>query len=72
LHYARYHYTAWGEPIWFGAMPQMIVAVDGDNANRLIPKIQHVIENYKFRSLGAWPGPHSNTFVRPSSTLFRN
>jgi hypothetical protein len=33
----------------------------------LIPKIQHVIENYKFRSLGdysAWPGPNSNTFVQ--------
>ena len=75
--YARYDYTAWGEPIrtngfapdgrWFGAVPETIVAVDGDNANRLIPKIQHVIENYKFRSLGdysAWPGPNSNTFVQ--------
>ena len=60
--YVRYDYTAWGEPIrtngfapdgrWFGAVPETIVAVDGDNANRLIPKIQHVIENYKFRSLG--------------------
>ena len=51
----------------FGAVPDTIVAVDGDNANRLIPKIQHVIENYKFRSLGdyrAWPGPNSNTFVQ--------
>ena len=48
LHYARYDYTAWGEPIrtngfapdgrWFGAAPETIVAVDGDNANRLIPK----------------------------------
>jgi hypothetical protein len=77
LHYARCDYTAWGEPIrtngfapdgrWFGAAPETIVAVDGDNANRLIPKIQHVIENYKFRSLGdysAWPGPNSNTFVQ--------
>src|SRR5260370_3610753 len=75
--YVRYDYTAWGEPIrtnrfaadgrWFGALPETIVAVDGDNANRLIPKIQHVIENYKFRSLGdysAWPGPNSNTFVQ--------
>jgi hypothetical protein len=75
--YARYDYTAWGEPIrtngfapdgrWFGAVPETIVAVDGDNANKLILKIQHVIENYKFRSLGdysAWPGPNSNTFVQ--------
>ena len=52
---------------WFGAVPETIVAVDGDNANRLIPTIQHVIENYKLRSLGdysAWPGPNSNTFVQ--------
>jgi Protein of unknown function (DUF3750) len=75
--YVRYDYTAWGEPIrtngfapdgrWFGAAPETIVAVDGDNANRLIPTIQHVIKNYKFRSLGdysAWPGPNSNTFVQ--------
>jgi hypothetical protein len=44
--YIRYDYTAWGEPIrtnefapdgrWFGAAPETIVAVDGDNANRLI------------------------------------
>jgi Protein of unknown function (DUF3750) len=77
LRYARYDYTAWGEPIrtngfapdgrWFGAVPKTIVAVDGDNANRLIPRIQYVIENYKFRSYGdysAWPGPNSNTFVQ--------
>jgi Protein of unknown function (DUF3750) len=76
-HIVRYDYTAWGEPIrtngfapdgrWFGAAPETIVAVDGENANKLIPKIQHVIENYKFRSLGdytAWPGPNSNTFVQ--------
>src|SRR3979411_1927001 len=57
LRYARYDYTAWGEPIrtngfapdgrWFGAAPETIVAVDGDNADRLIPSIQYVIENYR-------------------------
>lgn len=75
--YSRYDYTAWGEPIrsngfaadarWFGATPETIVAVDGDEASRLIPKVQHVIENYKFRAYGdysAWPGPNSNTFVQ--------
>jgi hypothetical protein len=43
------------------------VAVDGEEASRLIPKIRHIIENYKFRAYGdysAWPGPNSNTFVR--------
>jgi hypothetical protein len=66
--YSRYDYTAWGEPIrsngfaadarWFGATPETIVAVDGDEASRLIPKIRHVIENYKFRAYGdysPWP-----------------
>ena len=74
--YTRYDYTAWGEPIrtngfaadarWFGAVPETIAAVDGAEASRLIPKIRHVIENYRFRTYGdynAWPGPNSNTFV---------
>jgi hypothetical protein len=75
--YSRYDYTAWGEPIrsngfaadgrWFGAMPETVVAVDGERADTLIPKIRYVIENYRFRSYGdysAWPGPNSNTFVQ--------
>jgi hypothetical protein len=75
--YDRYDYTAWGEPIrsngfapdgrWFGAEPQTVAAVDGADAEALIPKIRHVIENYKFRAYGdysAWPGPNSNTFVQ--------
>lgn len=75
--YLRYDYTAWGEPIrtngfapdgrWFGAVPDTVVAVDGERAEALIPKIRHVIENYRFRSSGdysAWPGPNSNTFVQ--------
>lgn len=75
--YTRYDYTAWGEPIrtngfapdgrWFGAAPEIIVAVDGARAEALIPKIRDVIENYKFRSYGdysVWPGPNSNTFVQ--------
>ncbi|MBR1251515.1 DUF3750 domain-containing protein [Bradyrhizobium sp. AUGA SZCCT0169] len=75
--YTRYDYTAWGEPIrtngfaadarWFGASPETIVAVDGEEASRLIPKIRHVVENYRFRAYGdysPWPGPNSNTFVQ--------
>lgn len=60
--YIRYDYTAWGEPIrtngfapdgrWFGALPETIVAVDGERAEALIPKIRDVIENYRFRSYG--------------------
>jgi len=75
--YTRYDYTAWGEPIridgfvpdgrWFGAIPQTVVSVDGDTAERLIPKIRAVIEKYRFSRYGdyrPWPGPNSNTFVQ--------
>jgi hypothetical protein len=75
--YSRYDYTAWGDPIridgfapdarWFGAFPDTVLSVDGDEAQRLIPKIRSVIENYRFRSYGdyhPWPGPNSNTFVQ--------
>jgi hypothetical protein len=75
--YTRYDYTAWGEPIrvdgfapdgrWFGAIPETVVSVDGEQAERLIPKIRAVVENYKFRAYGdysPWPGPNSNTLVQ--------
>src|ERR1700742_4395710 len=75
--YSRYDYTAWSDPIrsngfgpggrWFGATPETVVAVNGERAEGLIPKIRYVIENYKFRAYGdysAWPGPNSNTFVQ--------
>jgi Protein of unknown function (DUF3750) len=75
--YTRYDYTAWGEPIridgfapdgrWFGAVPETVVRVDGETAERLIPKIRAVVEGYKFRAYGdysPWPGPNSNTFVQ--------
>jgi hypothetical protein len=75
--YTRYDYTAWGEPIrtngfapdgrWFGVAPETVVAVDGEVAEALIPRIRHVVENYKFSAYGdysAWPGPNSNTFVQ--------
>ena len=48
-------------------MPQTVVSVDGQEAEKLIPKIRSVIENYKFRAYGdysPWPGPNSNTFVQ--------
>jgi hypothetical protein len=36
--------------------------------SRLIPKMRHVVENYRFQTYGgysAWPRPNSNTFVQP-------
>ncbi|MGA7804243.1 DUF3750 domain-containing protein [Bradyrhizobium sp.] len=75
--YSRYDYTAWGEPIridgfvadgrWFGAVPETVVHVDGDQAEQLIPKIRAAVESYKFSADGdyrPWPGPNSNTFIQ--------
>lgn len=75
--YTRYDYTAWGDPIrvdgfvpdgrWFGAIPETVVSVDGQTAERLIPKIRAVVETYRFSAYGdyrPWPGPNSNTFVQ--------
>jgi len=74
--YERYDYTAWGEPIrvngfvadgrWFGKEPDLVFAADGDEAQRLIPKIRAAIDGYTHRNQGdyqAWPGPNSNTFI---------
>src|SRR3954447_6153069 len=74
--YARYDYTAWGEPIrlngfepdgrWFGRMPQVVFAAEGPAAAALMPRLQAAIAGYAFRNTGdyrARPGPNSNTFV---------
>lgn len=74
--YTRYDYTAWGEPIrlngfepdgrWFGRIPDLVFAADGDAAAALIPRIQAAVRDYAWRKQGdytAWPGPNSNTFV---------
>jgi hypothetical protein len=83
--YSRYDYTAWGDPIridgfapdgrWFGAFPETVLSVDGDEAQRLIPRIRSVIDNYKFRSYGdyhPWPGPNSNSLCKPLSMRSRS
>lgn len=74
--YARYDYTAWGEPIrvngfaadgrWFGEAPEIVFAADGADAEKLIPRIKEAIASYAYRNYGdyrAWPGPNSNTFI---------
>lgn len=74
--WTRYDYTAWGEPIringfvpdgrWFGKIPEVVFAADGEAAERAIPKLKAAIEAYRYAENGdyrAWPGPNSNTFV---------
>lgn len=74
--YDRYEKVGWGKPIrnnaydadgrWYSNEPQIVVAVTGDMARRLIPKVEEAIAAYPYATPGAyrlWPGPNSNTFV---------
>jgi hypothetical protein len=74
--YERFDYTAWGQPIWkdrflpdarwFGNVPELIFAADGEAATRMIPAIRRTIREYRYPRSGdyrLWPGPNSNTFV---------
>jgi hypothetical protein len=74
--YNRYEKVGWGKPIrknayaadgrWYSNEPRIVAVVRGEEAKRLIPKIETAIEAYPYSSPGAyriWPGPNSNTFV---------
>jgi uncharacterized protein DUF3750 len=74
--YSRFDYTAWGEPIWvdrfipdgrwFGRVPELVFAADGDDAERMISEIRKAVRDYPYPNIGdyrVWPGPYSNTFV---------
>jgi Protein of unknown function (DUF3750) len=74
--YTRYDYTVWSETVrlngfepdgrWFGHVPEVVFAADGDTAAALIPRMQTAIRTYALNNQGnyrAWPGPNSNTFV---------
>jgi len=74
--YTRFDKVGWGSPVrtngwpadgrWFGNAPQLIAAVEGEAAERLIPTIRAAVAAYPYRGFGdyrAWPGPNSNTFI---------
>ncbi len=74
--YERYDKVGWGSPIrtnfreadgrWFGDMPVLVFAADGERAAEMIPRIRQAVADYPYREFGdyeAWPGPNSNTFV---------
>ncbi|MDQ0509485.1 DUF3750 domain-containing protein [Ancylobacter amanitiformis] len=75
--YDRYDVVGWsGTPVrhnirppdarWYGNAPQLVVALEGEAAERLIPKLRAAIASYPFAEAGdyrAWPGPNSNTFI---------
>lgn len=56
----------WGPDIWFGERPQVVLDLKGDAAEKLIPRIEAAIKDYRYASDGdyrMWPGPNSNTFI---------
>jgi len=72
----RYDVVGWGNPVrlngwepdgrWYGNHPQALLDLRGDEAARLIPKIEAAIAAYPYNQPGdyhAWPGPNSNTFT---------
>ncbi|MDX3928762.1 MAG: DUF3750 domain-containing protein [Shinella sp.] len=74
--YNRYDKVGWGTPVrrngyppdayWYSNEPRVVVSVTGDEATRLIPKIEAAIAAYPYSKPGGyriWPGPNSNTFV---------
>ncbi len=49
---------------WFGAMPELYAQLEGDAAERAIPRIVAAAQDYPHRrAYTLWPGPNSNTFT---------
>jgi hypothetical protein len=74
--YTRFDKVGWGQPVrtngwapdgrWFGNEPELILSLDGSDAERVIPRIRAAVAEYPYRAFGdyrVWPGPNSNTFV---------
>lgn len=72
----RYDKVGWGPPVrknaypadgrWYSNIPQIIHAVRGDAAEKLIPHIESAIRAYPHSANGdyrIWPGPNSNSFI---------
>lgn len=72
----RYDVVGWGNPVrkngyppdgrWYSNTPELTFAVDGEAAERLVPKVEAAIAAYRWSKPGdytLWPGPNSNTFV---------
>jgi len=74
--YTRYDVAGWGRPVkidhwapdgrWYGNTPELVAAIEGEAAERLIPRIKSAVAEYPYSRAGdyrVWPGPNSNTFV---------
>ncbi|MFT6267355.1 MAG: hypothetical protein ACJAVV_000152 [Alphaproteobacteria bacterium] len=48
---------------WYGAKPEKILYIEGDDAARLIPQVEAAIARYPYANeYTLFPGPNSNTF----------
>lgn len=55
---------------WFGAEPLLVEELRGEAAEKAIPTIRRLAENYPYNHVyRIWPGPNSNSFV---SHIIRN
>lgn len=74
--YDRYDVVGWGDPVrrnsrpadgrWYSNPPLVIYELKGEEAARLLPKVEAAIRAYQWSERGSyriWPGPNSNTFV---------
>lgn len=74
--WTRYDVVGWGNPVrrdayaadalWYGNRPYVVADISGEDAERLIPRIEQSIAAYPHRDRGTysvWPGPNSNSFV---------
>ncbi len=49
---------------WYGQPPRLLAELRGSEAERVIPRIETLIEEYPYRdSYVMWPGPNSNSFT---------
>ncbi len=49
---------------WYGATPQLLRDVRGDEAAAIIARLPQAVASYPFaNAYSAWPGPNSNTFT---------
>ncbi len=74
--YNRYEVVGWGKPLrlnayapdarWYSNDPYIVKTIRGEQAKKIIPRIENAIANYPHAQRGQytlWPGPNSNSFV---------
>ena len=74
--WTRYDVVGWGSPVrtnnwppdgrWYGNTPVAIADVSGAEAEKMIPRIEAAVSEYRYAKAGdyrIWPGPNSNSFV---------